>query len=639
MLRAARPLARRLTHSTAATALRSARTVDVADKEEGDEVHLAGWLAGGRVLGGLLFLPLRDASGVVQLVCNKEDSPELFDAAQALPAESVVAVSGTVSKRPEEQVKATSKTGAVEVNLTQLRLLNAASSRMPLTYVDEKSLPGEEARLRHRALDLRSGFMARNMKMRAASVRAGRAALHDHGFMEVETPTLFRSTPEGAREFIVPTRRAGLAYALPQSPQQYKQLLMVGGVERYFQFARCYRDEDSRADRQPEFTQLDVEMAFVGASDVQSAVEAIVAAMWNAGTGDALARQCVGELDWPPFTDAKAEPPFRHMSYRQAMDDYGSDKPDTRFGMLISDVSHLFESSHDSPLLAPAASDRGSVRALHVPKLGGISRKRLKALVEGCGSGGARVMPVQRKAKEGGGLRWVSPLTKHVTEAQLQQLWASCGAQDDSLLLASVGEGDAPCEALGGLRLQTMRLLEEAQLASVDAQRFDWLWVTDFPLFTEDDDGRLSSSHHPFTAVVDEQAHLLATDEPLTREAALSLRGQHYDLVVNGVELGGGSIRMHDADMQLRVLRDVLCLSQAHVDSFSHLTSSLRLGAPPHGGFALGVDRMMAIMAGADSIRDVIAFPKSKSGSELLTGAPAPMREEELVDRSLQMRS
>lgn len=579
----------------------------------GQTVTLAGWVHSRRDLGGVIFLDVRDREGRTQTVFDpSEVSREVFEQAASLRPESVVAVTGVVRRRPEGTANPRIATGEVEVVARQLEVLNRAEVLpFPVDDPEEAARVNEELRLRYRYLDLRRPEMLRNLKLRSKVAMATRAYLEEQGFWEVETPTLFKSTPEGAREFLVPCRNhPGLFYALPQSPQQFKQILMVAGLERYFQLARCYRDEDLRADRQPEFTQIDLEMSFVEREDVYAVVEGLLQRIWKVALGIDLQR------------------PFPRMRFREAMDRYGTDKPDTRLGLELVDLTDVFGGSAFK-VFQQVVAQGGVVKALNAKGLAVVTQgqmEELTALARDCGAKGLAYIKV-----EGG--EWKSPIVKFFSESERVEVGQRLGVEEGDLVLFAADDWQVACEILGRLRLRVAEWLRQSGRLRIDPLRFDFLWVEDFPLLSFDKENhRWYSSHHPFTAPVPEDIPLLKTDPR-------RVRGQHYDLVVNGVELGGGSIRIHQPEVQKTVFEEVLQLPSDLVKArFGYMLEAFRYGAPPHGGIALGFDRLVALLCGAESIREVIAFPKTAKGTCLMTESPGPVEVRQLRELHLELR-
>ncbi len=557
--------------------------------------RVAGWVHRRRDHGGLIFIDLRDRSGILQLVFHPEYGAEMFAAAERLRGEHVISVAGTVILREERNVNPELPTGEIELRCAEMALL--AESLTPPFPLDEELELDETLRLRYRALDLRRRPMVEALVLRHDVIHAMRTALVAEDFLEIETPILTRSTPEGARDFLVPARNnPGNFYALPQSPQLFKQLLMIGGYERYFQIARCFRDEDLRADRQPEFTQLDLEMSFVAEDDVIDVNERMMEKVF-----------AVGGLDIAP-------PPYRRMDYDEALLRYGSDRPDTRFGLEITDVSDALRAS-EFKVFAGVLGGGGVVRAINAGRRE-VPRSELDDLTEVAKRYGAGGLVWAFVLEDG---TWRSPIAKFLSEAEIAAVTAALGAVPGDLLLAVADTADTAAAALGALRLN---LAERWEL--VPEGRHDVLWVVDFPMFERDDAGGWTALHHPFTAPTGDLA------DPG------SLRSRAYDLVVDGWELGGGSIRIHDPAVQSRVFEIIGMDEEEAQGRFGFLLEALRYGAPPHGGIAFGVDRVVALLAGRDSIRDVIAFPKTASGSDPLTGAPAGVDDAQLRELGLR---
>ncbi len=557
----------------------------------GEKVTLMGWVHLRRDLGGLIFIDIRDREGITQAVFDPSNlSAEIINTASSLRSESVIALTGKVRRRPGNNPTDRIPTGEIEVVVEELEILNqAAVLPFPINDSETTLKVNEELRLQYRYLDLRRPEMINNLRLRSKIAMELRTYLDEQGFLEVETPTLFKSTPEGAREFIVPFRNMpGYFYALPQSPQQFKQILMVSGVEKYFQLARCYRDEDLRADRQPEFTQLDIEMSFIEREDIYCLIEGLLKRVWK------LARN----IDIPT--------PFARISFHEVMNRWGIDKPDTRFGMELNDFSEEFKTSAFKVFSGTVAAG-GVVKAINAKGLAGATQGQLEAMTEiatGLGAKGLASIKVENG-------NWKSPIAKFFSESEKEALTRKLQVEEgDLILFAADKEWLRACEILGRIRLYCAELLKAQGKLQIPADQFNFLWVVDFPLMSYDPEmERWYSSHHPFTSPV-------AEDIPLLKDAPLKVRGQHYDIVVNGVELGGGSIRIHQPSVQKTIFEEVLKIPPDLVQSrFGYMLEAFRYGAPPHGGIALGFDRLVAMLCGSASIRDVIAFPKTMKGA------------------------
>ena len=580
----------------------------------GQTVTLAGWVHSRRDLGGVLFIDLRDREGRTQTVFDPADLPkEVFDAATKLHSESVIQITGKVRERPAGTENTKIPTGAVEVLVKELVVLNDAAP-LPFQIDDPEAAAkvNEETRLQYRYLDLRRPEMTRNLRLRSKVAIATRSFMDEQGFLEVETPTLFKSTPEGAREFLVPNRREpGTFYALPQSPQQFKQILMVSGVERYFQLARCYRDEDLRADRQPEFTQVDIEMSFIDREDIYALIEGLLKRVWKTALN----------IDVPT--------PFKRISFEEALNRWGIDKPDTRFGMELVDLTEEFRSS-SFKVFAGAVQHGGVVKAINARGLAGATQGQLETMTETAKGFGAKGL-AYIKVENG---EWKSPIVKFFTDAEKQALTTKLQIQEGDLILFAADEWLNACEILGKIRLYCADALKAQGKLTIDPNRFDFLWVVDFPLLSYDkEQSRWYSSHHPFTAPV-------AEDIPLLKQDPKKVRGQHYDIVVNGVELGGGSIRIHQPDVQKTIFEEILQIPPDETQlRFGYMLEAFKYGAPPHGGIALGFDRLIAILCGTTSIRDVIAFPKTAKGVCLMTESPAQVSPRQLRDLYLEVKA
>lgn len=566
----------------------------------GEEVVLAGWVAKRRDHGGLIFCDLRDRSGIVQAVFDPDASGKAFVTAERMRPEWVMKLSGTVRLRPEGTENPGMDTGAVEVLITAADVLN--TSETPPFEVEAGIDTDETTRMRYRYVDIRRPEVLAALQLRDRVTQRFRKSLEHRGFMEVETPILTKSTPEGARDFIVPSRmNPGKFYALPQSPQLFKQLLMVSGLERYYQIARCFRDEDLRADRQPEFTQVDIEMSFMDQDDVLQMMEEVM-------------HEVMKEAD------VDLQVPLRRMPYAEAMDRFGCDRPDTRFGMELTCLTETFSES-DFKVFAGALAAGGRIKGINAKGAGDWSRSKIDALNQLALDSGAK------------GLAWValptegdvrSPIAKFFAETEMAELREKMNVESGDLILMIADAHDVANEVLGVLRL---RMADEL---GIERTGFDALWVIDFPMFKYDsEEDRWTANHHPFTMPFAEQVDALETDPA----AALSYS---YDLIMNGLEIGGGTLRIHNADLQRRVLA-LLGHSEAEAnDKFGFLLEALSLGAPPHGGIALGLDRLVMLLAGASSIRDVIAFPKTSSGGDPLTGAPDAVSARQLKEVHLK---
>ncbi|NPV91511.1 MAG: aspartate--tRNA ligase [Firmicutes bacterium] len=561
----------------------------------GQDVCLMGWVQTNRDHGGLIFIDLRDRSGIVQVVFDQENGSEFFERAATLRGEYVIAVKGKVEARPEGTANPNLDTGEVEVRVSELKILNR--SKTPPFYIEDGVAADELLRLRYRYLDLRRPEMQQALMLRHRVALAMREFLNSQGFIEVETPILAKSTPEGARDYLVPSRvNPGSYYALPQSPQQFKQLLMVAGMERYFQIARCFRDEDLRADRQPEFTQLDLEVSFMERDELLSMMEELTAYIFGEVLGVELTL------------------PFPRLSFDEAMTRYGSDKPDLRFGLEIKDISKAAALS-DFKVFKSALEQGGVVKCIAVPGGADYTRKELDDLIPLAASFGARGLAWL--ACQAGGVK--SPISKFFAPEVMQQLLEQAGAKTGDLLLVIADQPAAAHNVLGRLRTEFGQ-----RLGLTDPQKLSFAWILDFPLLEWDpDEKRWAAMHHPFTSPVDEDLGLMDTDPGRVRAKA-------YDLTLNGVEIGGGSIRIHRRPVQEKMFALLGHSKEDYQEKFGFMLDAFEYGTPPHGGIAFGLDRLVMLMAGRPSIRDVIAFPKTASAICQMTGAPSPVAPQQL---------
>ena len=569
--------------------------------DAGREVTLFGWAAKNRLLGQLIFLTLRDRTGIVQVAFNDETARDVFEKAEKVRSEYVVAVRGTVSLRTPENVNKDMKTGEVEIIAEELRILNDAQT--PPFYIEEGIDTNDALRLKYRYLDLRRPDMQRNMIMRHKVAKIARDYFDSQGFLEIETPMLTKSTPEGARDYLVPSRvHPGKFYALPQSPQQYKQLLMLAGYDRYFQIARCFRDEDLRADRQPEFTQMDMELSFV---DIDTVIE----------INEGFLKKVFKEV-----LDKDIETPFLRLPYKEAMDRFGSDKPDTRFGMELIDISEEVKDC-DFKVFTGAVEGGGSVRCINAKGLGAsLTRKTLDSLTE------------YVKTYRAKGLAWIvveeeglrSQVTKFLSQETIDKILAKAGAEVGDGILIVADSNQVVYDALGNLRLEVANRFDV-----IDKSKLNFLWVTEFPLFEySEEENRFVAKHHPFTSPMDEDIEKLDTDPE-------NVRAKAYDIVLNGCEIGGGSLRIYGTDLQQKMFEKLGFTPESAWERFGYLLEAFKYGTPPHGGMAYGLDRLVMIMAGCDSIRDVIAFSKVQTASELMTNSPDVVDDIQLKELSI----
>ena len=570
--------------------------------DAGKEVTLMGWVHRRRDHGGLIFVDLRDREGIVQVVFNPEVSEAAHRKAHRLRNEYVIAVKGKVAIRPEGTENPKIRTGEIEVMAEELKILNEA--RTPPFPIEEGAEIGEGVRLRYRYLDLRRPPMQQNLLLRHRAAQSIRRYLSEEGFLEIETPFLTRSTPEGARDFLVPSRlNPGAFYALPQSPQLFKQLLMVSGFDRYFQIVRCFRDEDLRADRQPEFTQVDVEMAFVGEEEVQGCVEGMIKALFEEVLGIEL------------------KTPFPRLTYEEALSCYGTDKPDLRFGMELVDVTEAARRT-DFQVFLTATEEGGVVKGMNLEGGEGLSRKELDELVRVACSLGAKGLAWAKVGEDG----WQSPIAKFIPSERQKEMEGLLGASKGDLLLFVADQERVANQVLGEMRLQIARKFQR-----LPQGEYRFVWVVDFPLFEwSETEGRLVAVHHPFTAPKEEDIGKLEA-------SPLEVRARAYDLVLNGTEVGGGSIRNHRVDIQRRIF-ELLGIGEDEAEQkFGFLLEALSYGAPPHGGIALGFDRLVMLMSGRETIRDVIPFPKTQKATCLLTGAPSEVEPKQLKELHIKL--
>ncbi|HOQ36162.1 MAG TPA: aspartate--tRNA ligase [Acetivibrio sp.] len=569
----------------------------------GKNVTVMGWCHRTRNLGGVIFINIRDRSGIIQTVYNDESDPEIFEKAGTVRGEYVVAVSGVVSKRAPEAVNPEMATGEIEIIAKELRILSSAET--PPMYIEENSDVNEATRLKYRYIDLRRPDMQRNLMLRHRISKIARDYYDEKGFLEIETPMLTKSTPEGARDYLIPSRvHPGKFFALPQSPQLFKQLLMVSGFDRYFQIVKCFRDEDLRADRQPEFTQIDLEMSFVNVDDVLSVNEEFIKRLFK----EAI--------------NVDIETPLLRMPYKEAMERFGSDKPDIRFGLELVNVSDLVENC-GFKVFSDAVKDGGSVRAINAKGCGEkFKRKEIDALVE---------LVKTYKAK---GMAWIvveenglkSSITKFFSEDEMNAILQRVEAEPGDLICFVADKDQVVFDSLGQLRLEIAR-----KLGLTDSKEFKLLWVTEFPLLEYDEEEkRYVAKHHPFTSPMDEDIELLDTDPGKVRAKA-------YDMVLNGNEIGGGSIRIHSQDLQSKMFKLLGFSEEDAWARFGFLLEAFRYGTPPHGGMAFGLDRLVMLMAGRSSIRDVIAFPKVQNASCLMSNAPDSVEPEQLKELHIKL--
>ncbi len=566
------------------------------------EVTLMGWVHRRRDHGGLIFVDLRDRAGITQVVFAPEVNKEAHEKAHSLRSEYVIAVRGKVRRRPEGMENPKIKTGMVEVACEELRILN--TSKTPPFPLDEEEEVSENVRLKYRYIDLRRAVMLENLKLRHNVCQAMRSYLSGKGFFEIETPMLTRSTPEGARDYLVPSRvNPGKFYALPQSPQLYKQILMIAGMEKYFQIVRCFRDEDLRADRQPEFTQLDMEMSFVKEEDVMELIEGLMAHIFSETLGVDVA------------------PPFKRLTYHEAMERFGTDRPDMRFGLELVDITDI-AGKCGLNVFNTVASTGGVVKAINAKGMADLSRKDLDVLTEFAQSLGAKGL-AWVKIKEDGS--WQSPIAKFFSDDEQKSIMDRLSAEPGDILFFGADQKATVFKVLGELRLELAK-----RRGLIPENEFNFVWITEFPLLEYDEDeGRFKALHHPFTAPMKEDLELLETEPG-------SVRSRAYDLVLNGIEIGGGSIRIHQESVQKKVFHALNIPDEEAQEKFGFLLEALTYGAPPHGGIAFGLDRLVMLMAGRNTIRDVIAFPKTQKAQCLMAKAPAEVSMAQLAELYLK---
>ncbi len=583
---------------------RTCRCAELTTNHIGQTVTVMGWVQKSRNKGGIIFVDLRDRSGIIQLIFEESDAgTEAFEKAAKLRAEFVAAVTGVVEKR-SGAVNENLVTGAIEVRAKDIRILS--ESETPPFPVEENSRTKDELRLRYRFLDLRRPDLQRNLIMRSSIAMLTRQFLAEEGFLEIETPMLTKSTPEGARDYLVPSRvHPGNFYALPQSPQLFKQLLMCSGYDRYFQITKCFRDEDLRADRQPEFTQIDMELSFVDEDDVMDVNERLLQKLFQEVLGVELSL------------------PFPRMTWQEAMDRYGSDKPDTRFGMELKDVTETVKGCGFG-VFTGAVKAGGSVRGINAKGQGAMPRKKIDALVDFAKEYGAKGLAYLCVNEDGS---YKSSFAKFMTEEELKALVCAMEGEPGDLLLFAADKNKVVYDVLGNLRLELARKME-----LLDKNVYHFLWVTEFPLLEYNEDlGRYQAMHHPFTMPMEEDLDLIDTDPGKVRARA-------YDIVLNGTELGGGSVRIHQNDIQEKMFHALGFAKETAYEQFGFLLNAFKYGVPPHAGLAYGLDRLVMLMAKEDNIREVIAFPKVKDASCLLTEAPNVVDEKQLEELGIDIR-
>jgi len=586
--------------------MRSHHCNELRSSHIGETVTLVGWVNSARDHGGVIFIDLRDREGFTQCVFRPEENSTAAKLSHQLREEDVVQVTGTVSARLEGTTNSKIATGEIEIVATDLVIVNKADV---LPFQLDKELSNEDLRMKYRYLDIRRARMTRNLRTRHRVTKSTRDFLDENGFCEIETPVLSKSTPEGARDFLVPSRlQAGHFYALPQAPQQYKQLLMVGGIEKYFQIAKCFRDEDLRADRQPEFTQIDIEASFVEQNDIISLVEGLLGRVFKESIG----------RDIPTS--------FDRITWKEAMDVYGSDKPDRRFGMHLTNLGAVFANS-SFKVFSGALASGGVIKAINAKGFSNITTGQVESLTQTAiqaGAKGLAYIQVRGETVD----TWRSPITKFLSPEEIEAMKSALQIEPGDLILFGAGPWEQVCEILGRVRLAVANM----QNVLEGNEELNFLWVTEFPLLAFDEEsGRYVAVHHPFTRPLKEDEEKL-----LKGELSTDLRAQAYDVVLNGHELGGGSIRIHEGPLQSAMFKALGISEEQAAEEFGHILDAFRFGAPPHGGLALGLDRLVMLICGEDSIREVIAFPKNNKGSDLMSQSPAEVDPKQLRDLRIQ---
>jgi aspartyl-tRNA synthetase len=582
---------------------RTHKVVEMQENLVGEKVILTGWVQKRRDHGGLIFVDLRDRSGVCQVVFNPDLGAETFTTAEQIRNEYVIAVQGTIYARPEEMYNEKLATGKVEIYADSIEVLN--KSKTPPFSISDEIEVDESVRLRYRYLDLRRPEMQKNLILRHKAIKAIRDFLDQQDFLEVETPILTKSSPEGARDYLVPSRvNPGEFYALPQSPQLFKQLLMVAGYEKYFQIARCFRDEDLRADRQPEFTQLDMEVSFMDKNDILTLNENLISFVFKKAL------------------DVEVPVPFKRITYKEAIDKYGSDKPDLRFGMELKDLTELAAGS-DFKVFAEIAKKGGQVKAINAKGCSNFSRKEIDDLTKFAAIYGAKGLAYMVITED----EIKSPIIKFFKEEEVKEILSTLDAEPGDLLLFVADKPQIVADSLGHLRIEIAK-----KLNLIDENKLNFLWVVDFPLLEwDEDEKRYSAMHHPFTSPIAEDIELMTTDR------AGEIRAEAYDMVLNGVEIGGGSLRIYRRELQEKMFRLLGMSDEEAREKFGYLMDAFEYGTPPHGGLAFGIDRMVMLMAKKDSIREVIPFPKTQSATDLMTNAPSDVSERQLKELHIKL--